>query len=315
MVQRLFNRPGMDVSQIARDQFIDTIADGMVALDTQDRIIDINVVAQKLLAPITKEIIGQPVHRALARWSDVTTNQGDVVGLPDPDAIMQRGAPRRFMHILITPIKSSDGRPLGRLVILHDVTESQEHLAEIHGLQERLREESIHDELTGLYNRQYLNGLLTRTLAQAQREAQPVSLILMDIDHFNEINDEYGQEGGDIVLRQIGDFLRRNIRLSDAICRIGGDEFAAVLPNTPMTGALILAERWRNNIGSQPINLGSNTKYVTVSLALVTFPLHAKDVDQLLVVAAKALLDAKDSGRNRTVVAPSISTPLPPANP
>lgn len=310
MVQRMFNRQGLDVGQIARLQFIDSIADGMVALDTQDRIIDINGVAQRLLAPLMRELVGQPVNRALARWGDVMINQGDVLGLPDPDAIMQQGAARRFMHIRITPIQGDDGRPLGRLVILHDVTERQEHLAEIHNLQEKLREESIHDELTNLYNRQYLNGLLTRTLAQAHRELQPVSMILLDIDHFKEINDAYGQDAGNIVLRQMADFLRRNIRLSDAICRHGGDDFVAVLPNTPSNGALILAERWRNGINAQAIDLGGVAMHITISLALVTYPSNAGDVDEMLSAADQALVNAKSAGRNRTVIAPPVEQKL-----
>jgi diguanylate cyclase (GGDEF)-like protein len=306
MVQRMFNRQGLDVGQIARAQFIDSIADGMVALDTQDRIIDINVVAQKLLAPLTRELIGQPVTRALARWSDVMTNQGAVLGLPDPDAIMQRGAARRFVHIRIAPIQGDDGRPVGRLVILHDVTESQEHLAEIHTLQERLREESIHDELTGLYNRRYLSGLLSRTIAQARRELQPVSLLLLDIDHFKEINEAHGQDAGDLVLRQMADFLRRNIRLSDAVCRYGGDEFIAVLPNTPASGAVILAERWRTGISAHTIDLSGVPHRFTISLGLVTFPTNADDIDEILIVANETLSNAKSAGRNRIVVAPPI---------
>jgi len=302
----MFNRQGLDVTQIARAQFIDTIADGMVALDTQDRIIDINPVAQRLLAPLTRELIGQPVMRALARWSDVMNNQGDVVGLPDPEAIMQRGAARRFMHIRIAPIQSEDGRPIGRLVTLHDVTEHQEHLAEIHTLKEKLSEESIHDELTSLYNRRYLGGLLTRALAQARRELQPVSILMLDIDNFKEINEKLGQDAGDLVLRQMADFLRRNIRLSDAICRYGGDEFIGVLPNTPSSGALILAERWRIGISEHPIDLGGAPVRITISLALVTFPTNANDADEMLLVADQVLTSAKAAGRDRTIVAPPV---------
>ena len=305
-MQRMFNRHGLDVSQIARAQFIDSIADGMVALDTEDRIIDINRVAQRLLAPLSRELIGQLVNRVLARWSDVTTNQGNVVGLPDPEAIMQQGAARRFMHIRMTPILGDDGRPIGRLVILHDVTERQEHLAEINNLQEKLREESIHDELTSLYNRRYLSGLLSRAIAQARRELQPVSMIAIDIDHFRAINEAYGQDAGDLVLRQVADFLRRNIRLSDAICRQGGDEFVAVLPNTPTAGSLILAERWRNAISAQTIDLGGVPIHITVSLSLVTFPSNANDADEMLTVADQTLSNAKAAGRNCTIVAPPI---------
>lgn len=307
MVQRMFNHQTIEIGRLAREQFIDSIADGMVALDTEDHILDINATAYRLLAPLMRDVIGQSVNHALGRWSDVITSQGAVLGIPDPNAIMQQGAARRFMHIRIAPILGEGERQIGRLVILHDVTELQEHLAEINTLQEKLREDAILDELTGVYNRRYLNGLLTRVLAQARRESQPVSVVQVDIDHFKDVNEKYGQEGGDLVLRQTADFLRRSVRMSDAICRLGGDEFVTVLPNTPQTGALTLAERFRSEYSARTIDVGGVPLHLTISLGIATYPISASDADDIIAATDLAMAAAKRAGRDRTVVAVPVN--------
>ncbi|HEY3291904.1 MAG TPA: sensor domain-containing diguanylate cyclase [Anaerolineae bacterium] len=303
----MFNHQSVDVGSTAREQFIDNIADGYVALDTDDHIVDINATAYRLLAPLMRNVIGQPVNQALGRWSDVMNSQGALLGIPDPNAVMQQGAARRFMHIRIAPILGEGERQVGRLVMLHDVTELQEHLTEINTLQEKLRDEAILDELTGVYNRRYLNGLLTRVLAQARRESQPVSVVQVDIDHFKDVNEKFGQDGGDLVLRQTADFLRRNVRMSDAICRLGGDEFVTVLPNTPQDGALTLAERFRGGYSARAIDVGGVPLHLTLSLGIATFPKSASDADDMIAAADLAMAAAKRAGRDRTATALPIN--------
>ncbi len=99
-------------------------------------------------------------------------------------------------------------------------------------LREELREQAMHDPLTGLYNRRYLEDSLARELYIAQRRNTPLCVALLDIDHFKQINDAFGHAAGDLLLRELGRILRENLRMSDIVCRYGGDEFVLILPNS-----------------------------------------------------------------------------------
>ena len=177
----------------------------------------------------------------------------------------------------------------------------QEQLREIERLQAALREQAVRDGLTGLYNRRYLDETLEREVARARREGNPLSLVMMDIDHFKNVNDTYGHQVGDEVLRLLSATLLADIRTEDVACRYGGEEFLILLPNMPLAAALERAESWRSEVAALQVRHGGFQLQFTVSLGVASYPEHGKTPDELTRCADQALYRAKAEGRNRVL--------------
>ena len=154
------------------------------------------------------------------------------------------------------------------------------------------------DSLTGLWNRMHFGEQLTRTLGEADRYDHPVSLVLVDIDHFKRVNDTWGHEAGDTVLRQVARILQDGVRAVDICVRYGGEEIAMLLAQTDSAHAVEVAERLRARIASAPIRHGPAEIPVTASFGVATYPETVKVRDQLFPSADKALYIAKHEGRN-----------------
>jgi diguanylate cyclase (GGDEF)-like protein len=154
------------------------------------------------------------------------------------------------------------------------------------------------DPLTRLLNRRGLDDALQVSRAQAARRSLPTSAIMVDIDHFKQINDSFGHEVGDHVLRQIADIISRMCRSSDVVARTGGEEFLVILPETDLDSARILAERIRESIGQRPLVVDSQRIGVTVSLG-VSSVVGDLNLDELSLEADRAMYLAKRGGRNR----------------
>jgi len=168
-------------------------------------------------------------------------------------------------------------------------------------LQERLRELAMHDDLTGLWNRAAILGVLDRELARSRREKRPVGVILADLDHFKQINDSLGHLAGDRVLRQVAQRMLASLRSYDTVGRYGGEEFLIVLPGCDGAHALALAERLREQMAAEPIEVEGQRLPVTLSLGVAACAEAAKDAQVLLREADVALYAAKHAGRNRAV--------------
>jgi diguanylate cyclase (GGDEF)-like protein/PAS domain S-box-containing protein len=175
-------------------------------------------------------------------------------------------------------------------------------LSEIGMLQEQLRERAIRDPLTNLYNRRYLEEMLDKELAKAERKSYPVSLIMMDVDNFKRINDTYGHEAGDHLLRSLADFILTSIRSSDTACRFGGDEFVIVMPEAAIGLAYERGEKLRQGVEARPMTEAGMTDRVTISAGISVFPAHGATMEELLRSADQALYLAKSQGRNRVAV-------------
>lgn len=183
---------------------------------------------------------------------------------------------------------------------LRDANEQlQSQLAEIQGLQAQLQEQALRDSLTGLYNRRYFDEALERELALAQRQNYPVSLVLIDIDHFKRLNDAHGHQAGDAVLQEMARYLTDNSRAGDLVCRWGGEEFVVVMPHTPLSGALQRAESWRSSFSAHPFRFGGLLLNNTLSAGVAVWPGDGNTPEDLLQAADRALYRAKSDGRNR----------------
>jgi diguanylate cyclase (GGDEF)-like protein len=197
---------------------------------------------------------------------------------------------------------------LGRLnlsyemqLVTHKESERKaERLArELKSANERLSDLAFHDDLTGLHNSRYFNGLLEKETARSRRYHRPLSLILLDIDAFKNVNDTYGHRAGDHVLQAIANDIQRNTRQTDTVIRYAGDEFVLLLPETDQAGALAKAEACRANIEALRIHIKGNAIQVTISAGVASFRTdHACEPDSLLDAADRALYQSKQTGRN-----------------
>ncbi|MBX3251527.1 MAG: GGDEF domain-containing protein [Myxococcales bacterium] len=166
----------------------------------------------------------------------------------------------------------------------------------------RLYDSSVTDPLTGLHNRRHLDARLVEEVAYARRHHAPLSLLLLDVDHFKRVNDDHGHLAGDGVLRVLGALLRRMLRTEDFVARYGGEELAVVARGTTAPNAMILAERVRKAVEGTTMPWGRKTLRVTMSIGVATWspPMEVRD---LLAAADEGLYRAKSEGRNRCRVA------------
>ncbi len=168
---------------------------------------------------------------------------------------------------------------------------------------EKLKNETITDELTRLFNRRYFNQVLLREYKSSKRHHSPFSLILLDVDHFKTLNDRFGHRMGDTILRQVGEVIRKAVREVDYPCRYGGEEFAVIAPRTEQKGGKVLAQRIRKGVENLRFpKVGGVQPKVTLSGGLVSWPEDASSLEGLIQNADAALYKAKGNGRNRIEV-------------
>ncbi len=188
--------------------------------------------------------------------------------------------------------------------IVQDISERCRAEREVLVLQERLREMSLRDPLTGLHNRRHLDAALPLALQAAQARHVPVSLLMVDLDHFKRINDQHGHPAGDEVLRRVADLLRRSARSSDITGRYGGEEFLLILPGLAKPDATQRADQLRETIAGLAVDLDDGQRLaLTASFGVATCPPDSGHADALIAAADAALYAAKGGGRNRVVVA------------
>lgn len=253
--------------------------------------------------------------------------EGSVVGLTDASTI-RRGTPvygagerpRPVGSLAIVPLRRDD-TVIGAIVVESEhvgrVTPDEVRHVEIlaavavRSLQtvweiEAARLHARIDQLTGLYNRRHFDEQLDRLLNEADRFGHPASLILADIDHFKQVNDQYGHEAGDAVLRLVSQVIRDSVRVVDICARYGGEEIAVLLPQTDPSGATDLAERLRRAVEAHPLAWEGGAIAVTASFGVATYPQHAAGRDAVFPAADRALYQAKEEGRNRVRCAPQV---------
>ena len=188
--------------------------------------------------------------------------------------------------------KSRDGQPIGYVSTIVDIGEQEQREA-------RLEHDASRDALTGLLNRRVFDQHLTAEIARAARLALPLSVVLLDLDHFKEVNDRHGHPVGDGVLREVASRLTRIVRAGEYIGRIGGEEFGWVLPGATAPGARAAAERARQAVGGTPFECAGT---VTLSAGVCELDAEASDAASLYDHADQALYEAKRGGRDRVVV-------------
>jgi diguanylate cyclase (GGDEF)-like protein len=169
-------------------------------------------------------------------------------------------------------------------------------------LREIMREQATHDPLTGLFNRRYLDDTLPREIIRARRQNTEICLAMLDIDHFKHFNDTFGHEAGDVILRELGQVLRENVRKSDIACRFGGEEFVLVLLDSPLEAGCRHLEKICALVKKLQIRYGDQLLgTVTLSAGLVEVSKDDLTADEILRTADEAMYAAKRAGRDRIV--------------
>ncbi len=228
---------------------------------------------------------GQALQDSDSRICVPMISQGDVVGLIVIDAPGRQGPP-------------------ADAAVLATVAEQLGLAISNVSLRESLRQQSTVDPLTGMYNRRFFDESLKRELLRARRAQSSCAVVMVDLDHFKRINDTYGHEGGDLVLKAAARVLLDRVRASDIAGRYGGEEFILLLPDCGAEAAHQLAEGIRAALADIAIQyLGRTISGITASFGIAAWPLHAEDEQSVLKAADMALYEAKKSGRDRVIVA------------
>lgn len=296
-------------SELRYRRLFETAQDGILILDAETGgITDVNPFLIDMLGYTREEFVKKKLWEVGA-FRDIEASQ-------DAFEALQQNKYIRYENM---PLKAKDGRLIQvefvsnvyevgeRKVIqcnIRDITEraqAQDALRESEAL---LREQSVRDHLTGLFNRRYLEETLVRELLRAARKKLSLGVIMLDVDEFKRYNDTYGHAAGDAILQELGNLLLEHVRGEDMPCRFGGDEFIIVLPDASLEVTLERAELIRENVHHFHIQCeGHVLEAVTLSLGVAVFPADGSTTAAILKAVDDALYRAKREGRDRVVVA------------
>lgn len=298
----------LDILPVARNTVFEFLHEGVVVLDVNDHIIDINRAAGKMFNIQSRDVLGTAVQSALPVLNGIVSFAGDQsraeIKLPETGGVV--------LEILITKLEDQEKRLLGKAMVVRDVTlqkraemgikdaneRLKDRLQEIKQLQGKLKQQALHDSLTGLYNR-HIFEILEKEMSSAKRKKNPASLAIIDIDNFKLINDQYGHQHGDFLLKELSRSLTSSIRKGDYAARYGGDEIILFFPGMDIQDAMTKAEEIR--AGFKGFRDPSGTKQMSTSLTIgvAAFPQDGENLEELFKAADRALYEGKQEGRNR----------------
>ena len=211
-------------------------------------------------------------------------------------------SPFMYQNITFLPLMGTNGMIKNIGIVIYDVTDAAVGKQQLENANDELAQLSRTDRLTQLNNRGYWEECLAAEFDRYKRTKQPVTLIIFDIDHFKKVNDTYGHQAGDEVIRQTSKTLRRTIRKTDIAGRYGGEEFTVLLIDTETNNSLILAERLRKRIEALTVQYQALKIKFNISLGVSELNPETKDYMQWLAQADQALYYSKENGRNQTTI-------------
>ncbi len=213
--------------------------------------------------------------------------------------ITQSGAVGCVVQIVVSPDEAQFAKLLIPFIAVY--LRETAPVLEAKRLMEHLRESSLRDAMTGLYNRRFLEEYVTTLVATSQRRQSPFSVLMLDLDYFKQVNDTFGHEAGDKVLKTLAETLVKSVRTSDMVIRYGGEEFLIVLLDTGAEVAMNVAEKIRAKVEETKISLPGTMLQKTISIGVSEFPADTDTFWQVLKFADVALYEAKSQGRNRVI--------------
>jgi diguanylate cyclase (GGDEF)-like protein/PAS domain S-box-containing protein len=288
----LFRYGLFNIAPIAYNTLVENLEDGVIVIDSSLRIVDMNPASQGIFHLAMGAALGKPLLEALPElrslYADLATD-----GAFQHEIEVPAGEGMKFYEVRISSLYDHRRWVSGRLILLRDITTRK--LAE-----NQLRLLAITDPLTGLYNRRYFFSLAEVEFKRAVESGGALSVILMDIDYFKNVNDRYGHLAGDQVLERMAGRSREALRKDDILARYGGEEFAVLLPRTGSEDASQVAERLRASVAQREPIPDVGSVEITASLGVASLDATAGlTFDQLLDRADQALYQAKHENRNR----------------
>ncbi len=211
-------------------------------------------------------------------------------------------AEHMYQNVTLQPLISLNGEVSHISIIIYDVTDIAVSKLQLNSANKILERLSQTDELTQLHNRRHWQHCLDIEFERFSRYETSASLVMLDIDHFKKINDQYGHQTGDVVIQRVAHLVNQSLRETDSAGRYGGEEFGVILANTDSADAICFTERLRKNIEALEFNIEGETFNVTISLGICDLNESVKDSSIWISQADKALYRAKLTGRNRSVI-------------
>ncbi len=291
--------------RMQHERLLSSLGEGVYGTDERGLCTFINEAALQMLGVSREEVLGHNQHELFHHhYPDGRPYPQDECPIEKTvrDGIIRRGEEWFFrrsgegfpVFFTVAPL-CDDHKISGTVVVFRDITELKR-------LERELREQATTDPLTRLPNRRYFFEALERELARIQRTQKTACLLMLDLDLFKRVNDQYGHAAGDHVLIMLADVLRANLRQQDMAGRIGGEEFAVLLPDTDQSRGLAVAERLRAAVEEAEVRAGDHLLKVTVSIGCVEMRPGDLSVNTALERADLALYRAKEGGRNRVVL-------------
>lgn len=304
-----------DVVPIARHTLVEHMQDGVIVVDAQNRIVDVNPSALRWLNWKQASPVGRDVQDLLKGWFDQFSEYP--ANLYIETEIHTTDMPDHYFDLRVEPLTDKNDKLTGRLIVLRDITRQKSseralreahdrlklHLHEIETLQEELREQAIRDPLTGLFNRRYMEETLDREIPRAIREGSAIGICMADIDDFKSFNDQHGHKAGDLILQTLAEIFTASSRAGDVVCRYGGEEFLILLPGADLDVTSRRAEEWRRSFEQTKMEFEGETLSTTLSIGVAVFPHQGNTSDEVLKLADDALYLSKHNGKNRVSVA------------
>jgi diguanylate cyclase (GGDEF)-like protein/PAS domain S-box-containing protein len=306
----------LDLNTVARRELTEHMKDALLVLDWQGNIADLNWAALELSGLPAGEVVGHPLGEIFAFLVPGGPAPGSW-GLGDESGDAQervlelaalRAGQECWFEVRRFPLLDGRKVPLGAGIIVRNITErrqaqeaARQYALQLEHLQAQLQEQAIRDPITGAFNRRYLVETLDRELANATRHAYGLALLMIDIDHFKQVNDAHGHLAGDQVLRKLTALLQKGTRAGDAVCRFGGEEFVILMPQISLANSLKRAEVLRATVQGSPEAFAGHQISFTVSLGVAHTEVQETTSELLLEAADRALFQAKAAGRNRVV--------------
>ena len=287
----LFRYSLFNLAPIARDIVFEGMSDGVLVLDEQNRIMDFNASAQKIVQSLSINSIGHDAETILqdypALLKQLSSNTYEQI-----ESKIAQGEESHYYNFRFSPIMNRRNILIGKTVVINNITEQVLLLS-------KLRMLATTDYLTNIYNRSHFMDMSLNEISRAKQLGHPVAVILIDIDHFKQVNDTYGHKAGDIAIKAVVDACRSVLCAKDIFGRYGGEEFAVLLPETAYDVALESAERMRKKIAETVISVDSAKLFITASFGVVgTDNAMNVGLDELLKSADMAMYRAKAAGRN-----------------
>lgn len=287
------------ITPVAREVIFESMRDGVLVLDEQDRLVDYNSAAASMLRTLGPAVIGTPLH---SLWSSKPDGSGalDVFHAASEEQLLRwrKGGAIHTYGVRTSPIRRK-GQLIGRTLILTDVTERT-------ALEEQLRYMASMDGLTGIYNRAYFIHETKEQMVSASCAGSFVSLILLDIDYFKRINDRYGHDIGDAALVHVVNLCKQHVPIGGIMGRYGGEEFMLCLFGYNLTQSGELAEYIRVDLDDHPLELPDASITLTASFGIAVGLAGEVTLEELLHRADQALYASKGGGRNCIHLADSM---------